>query len=152
MSKPVQISGVRGQRPDALPRLAGTWGQEIYSAVIELRSRADLISSDEQSSPAKADTLRRGERPLGGRYTDCHRQPTIMVGQRLVEWWSGSRVETCWSLLHEAESRLVAISAGGRPFAVAMESALAHVQRLDSDDPIRKRLENLANSYHPEAS
>jgi hypothetical protein len=128
---------------DALPRLAGTWGQGIYSAVIDLRGCAELVQIEEQT-PAEAKTLSEVRDLLDHVEQIATSSPRLWSGKRLVEWWTGSRVETCWSLLHQAELRLVAISNHGRAFAVAMESALAHAKRLEPDDPVRTRLEDLA--------
>lgn len=133
-----------GSRTGPLPRLRGSWGQEIYSAITELDSRVDLISSQEKRPQATEAAMNEVRQLLLRVERIATDSPPLWSVKRLVEWWTGVRVETCWSLLHEAEIRIVAISDSGRPLAVAMESALAHAQRLDPDDPIRVRLETLA--------
>lgn len=72
--------------------------------------------------------------------------------RRFVEWWTGTKVETCWSTLHQAE-RLLAGVADRDPLRLALlEESLAHAAQLDQNDPVRLRLEHFATQMDQSAS
>jgi hypothetical protein len=56
---------------------------------------------------------------------------------RLAQWWTGSRVEECRSLLQEAEIRMA--GEGGPLFEASVANALRAAERLDPDsEPVRR--------------
>jgi hypothetical protein len=68
-------------------------------------------------------------------------RPSPMSPHRLAEWWSGSRTEATWSLLHQAQLDLLGIA----PLTLMqqlLEVVLEHCQDLAANDTARIQLVN----------
>lgn len=68
-------------------------------------------------------------------------KPPATSPQRLIEWWSGSRIEATWSLLHQVQLELLATA----PLSLMqqlLEVVVEHCQALPANDTARTQLGN----------
>lgn len=75
-------------------------------------------------------------------------RPRTMSLRRLNEWWTGTRFEASWNLLHQVQLELLATA----PLPLMQELfeiVLEHGQTLPANDPARTQLVNFINEWKP---
>ncbi len=131
--------------------------QQVHAKSLKVRGLLLLLTCELAEKPAppragsKRDLKTKVADEVGSLLCDVEaatmsRAPLLSV-RRFVEWWTGTKVETCWSTLHHAE-RLLAGVADRDPLRLAvLEESLSHAAQLDQNDPVRLRLEHLASTF-----
>jgi len=114
----------------ALVRPQAVWVNELSKHLLETREHLHQLDPSDQA--AVCALLDQCQCLIDSR-------PPLKSGPRLVQWWTGSRIEHAWALLHQADLELVDHAPSGL-LGELLEVALQHGAILPADDPARIRL------------
>lgn len=115
-----------------LIQLHADWSGELSKAFLQTSEWAKQLSEEQQL--AIRSLLDEVEKTMNSR-------PAPLSPHRLVEWWSGSRTEATWSLLHQAQLDLLRIA----PLALMQQLLEVVIERcngLAANDTARMQLSN----------
>lgn len=113
-------------------RSHATWNGELSKAFLQTSEWVNQLPEDQQT-PLLA-LLEQVEHISNAR-------PPVMSPRRFIEWWSGSRIEVVWSLLHQVQLELLATA----PLTLMqqlLEVVVEHCQALPTNDSSRTQLAN----------
>jgi hypothetical protein len=110
--------------------LHADWSGELSKAFLQTSEWVRQLPEGLQATPQAL--LDEVEKSMNGR-------PSPLSPHRLGEWWSGSRIEATWTLLHQVQLEIL----GTAPLALMQqlfEVVTEHGQGLNADDTARVQL------------
>jgi hypothetical protein len=116
-------------------RIHADWSGELSKAFLQTSEWVRQLPEEQQGSTQSL--LEEVEKTMSSR-------PTPLSPHRLVEWWSGSRTEATWSLLHQVQLELLRTA----PLALMQqlfEVVIDHCQGLPANDAARIQFINFTS-------
>ena len=114
------------------PRVHAEWNGELAKAFLQISEWARQLPEVQRSSVQPL--LDEVEEVMSSR-------PSPLSRRRIAEWWSGSRTEATWSLLHQVELELLRTAPLGL-MQQLFEVVIDHCQSLPANDAARIQFVN----------
>jgi hypothetical protein len=111
------------------------WNTEVLKAYLKYTEQVQAMT--------RAEVKQTSLDPIGSLLTsvneNCSTKANFWSFERLVDWWSGRKVELTWSLLHEVEQQIIKI-APKEILQEILEVATSRAHELPNSDPAKARL------------
>jgi hypothetical protein len=125
------------------------WAQQAFSKILSLRDRLALLDLTPEPSKHQRQVADEVRQRLASAEEAVSQEYRLLSWSRLSDWWYGSRVETAWSQLHEAELLLASAATKGSLYDLMLEDAISHAENLPTNDPDRTRMFAIADNARP---